>query len=337
VERNGGVSQPTPSPVLSQLPPVLACVKDDLERLEAHLQDRTGVGLPAVVALLEWVFASGGKRIRPALVFAVSRLGQADAAAVLNLAAAIETLHAATLVHDDLVDGSLVRRGMPTVNKRWGANATVLAGDWLFARAAWFAAETESVAVLKAFARTLGTLTDGELRQLFGRSGVPDRDEYDYRIYAKTASLFEAATESAGELLNESPSRIAALATFGRELGSAFQIADDILDFAGTESSLGKPVGGDLRSGQVTLPVMLHLQGHPDAAPWLNGDLEDPPDGAVDRLVAAVRADEHALNASMQAALDAKRRAVEALHVFPESEARADLARIADYAVARRR
>jgi geranylgeranyl pyrophosphate synthase len=319
---------------LDRLPAPLAPLRDDLEQLEQHLQDTSAVALPALRSLLDLVFASGGKRIRPALVFACARLGRADPEHVIHLAAAIETLHAASLVHDDLIDESLVRRGMPTLNTRWGASATVLAGDWLFARAAGFAADTESVPVVKVFARTLMTLADGELRQLFGRSGVPSADEYEYRIYAKTASLFEAATECAAELVVGDRPRVEALARFGRELGNAFQIADDILDFTGDAERLGKPVGSDLRSGQVTLPVMLHLARHPGAAAWL-AEGRDAEGGEVEALIAAVCADEDALVGAWAEAAARRDRALRALDVFPPGPARDDLASIAGYAVER--
>jgi len=329
-----GVRAAARGPALAGLPAVLSGMRPELERLESRLRDARGVEQQALRQLLDWVFASGGKRIRPALVFASARLGRADEEAVANLAAGLETLHAATLVHDDLVDSSLTRRGMPTVNTRWSAGATVLAGDWLFARAARFVAETEHVAVIKIFARTLGTLTDGELRQLFGRSGAPTLEQYEYRIYAKTASLFEAAAESAGHLMAMPPSQIEALARFGRELGVAFQLADDLLDFTGDPDLLGKPVGSDLRSGQVTLPALLHLRAHPEAAAWLRGD-DEPGAAAVTRLIDAVRADSEALAAARAAALQRRERALDALRELPASPARDELARIADYVVAR--
>jgi geranylgeranyl pyrophosphate synthase len=320
---------------LSGLPAVLAALRPELERLEARLRNAGGVEPEALQQLLDWVFASGGKRIRPALVFAIARLGGGVDEAVVNLAAGIETLHAASLVHDDLVDGSLTRRGMATVNKRWSAGATVLAGDWLFARAAAFVADTEDVAVIKIFARTLGTISDGELRQLFGRAGAPSAEQYEYRIYAKTASLFEAATESAGHLIRAGGAQIEALTQFGRELGMAFQIADDLLDFVGDPQILGKPVGSDLRSGQVTLPALLYLDQRPDAAPRLRGAVAAPSVEDIDRLVAAVRADSAVLEATRAAADQRRASALAALEAFPPSVARDELARIADYVVAR--
>ena len=162
----------------------LAGVRGDLTRLEAVLSDDSGIEYPLVAELLRYVFAGGGKRLRPALVFLVARLGHADDDAVTSLAAAVETLHTATLVHDDLVDGALLRRGLPALNVRWSPGATVLAGDWLFARAARFAADTNDIGVQHIFARTLQTITAGELRQLFGRRGVPTEGEYTARMGA---------------------------------------------------------------------------------------------------------------------------------------------------------
>ncbi len=328
-------ARPAPPPATGlRLPPVLLPVADDLTRLEACLRDGEGVEFDLLRQLLDWVFSSGGKRIRPAMVFGAARLGLADPAAVTKLAAAIETLHTATLVHDDLVDGSLIRRGLPTLNVRWSAGATVLAGDWLFARAARFAADTGHIRVMQIFARMLGTLTDGELRQMFGRQGIPTRDEYAYRIYAKTASLFEAATEATGVLLGADADTIDALAAFGRQAGMAFQIVDDILDFTSTEDRLGKPVGSDLRGGTVTLPALIYLDAHPEAAGWwANGAAPDA--ARVDGVVEAIRRDADVLAAARDAARARLAAALDALHTLPAGPARDDLERIARFAVER--
>lgn len=323
------------APMLERLPGVLTGLRPELEGVERRLRSAEGVRQAALQQLLDWVFASGGKRIRPAIVLACARLGKADPDAITNLAAGLETLHAATLVHDDLVDGALSRRGMPTLNTRWSAGGTVLAGDWLFARAARFVADTENIAVVKIFARTLGTITDGELRQLFGRSGMPTLEQYEYRIYAKTASLFEAAAESAGHLLGAPPEGIEALAQYGRETGVAFQIADDILDFTGDPAVLGKPVGSDLRSGQVTLPALLHLTERSDTVPWLAGGEAEPGPGEVEALIQAVREDRAALSAARAVAMQHRRAAITALDALPDGPARDDLARIAEYVVGR--
>ncbi len=300
----------------------------EMEALEVRLKDAGGPALEPLTGLLTLMFGSGGKRMRPALVFAACRFGDPDADAVTNLGAAVETLHAATLVHDDLVDGSSMRRGLPTVNASWSAGATVLAGDWLFARAARFAASTWNVRVMDIFARTLQTLTDGELRQLLGRRAAPSVEEYERRIYAKTAALFEASCEMGAVLAERSDEMIQDIAKFGCHLGMAFQIVDDILDFTGDAARLGKPVGNDLRTGTVTLPVLLHLARNGRA--WPSEGVDD-----VDALVAAVAADEAALQGAWRAARSRVDLATAALEGLPAGEGRELLAGIARHAVDR--
>lgn len=329
------------------VPDAIAPFAGDLERLEGYLRDRSGIGFGLLAGLLESVFGAGGKRIRPALVFAVGRLADSlgedgrrrraayPADAVMRLAAAIETLHTATLVHDDLVDGAATRRGRPTLHGQWGMGATILAGDWLFARASAFSASTGAVRVVQLFAQTLEALTDGELRQLFGRRGRPTGQEYELRIYGKTASLFETATESAAVLIGATPEQVAALSRFGRSLGMAFQIIDDILDFVADEAALGKPVGSDLRSGQMTLPTLLYLEARPQEDPW--GDGRPPETAAIERLVAAIRADEAVIARSRSAAEAHLADALACLDGFAAGPARDHLAVIARYAVARDR
>lgn len=315
------------------LPPPVMAVRAELAQLEERLRADVGSDWPFRRPLLEWVFGSGGKRLRPALVFLTARLGTSEPERVMSLAAAVETLHAATLVHDDLVDGALVRRGMPTVNARWTSGATVLAGDWLFARAARFAAATGSVEVMDVFARTLGTMTEGELRQLAGRAAIPTREEYEYRIYAKTAALFEASAEAAALLSLGSGPLVARLASFGRELGIAFQIVDDILDFSSTERELGKPVGSDLRTGTVTLPVLLHLEAHPEARTLLERGAQGAQ--SVEELVERVRHDRVALEGAAAIAGQHLAAALSHLAAVPECPARLDLERLARFAVER--
>jgi octaprenyl-diphosphate synthase len=304
-------------------------LRPELDAVERRLNDAGDLDLPPMSGLLQLMFGSGGKRIRPALAIASARLGACDPLAVASLGAAVESLHAATLVHDDLVDGSTLRRGMPTVNANWGSGATVLAGDWLFARAARFAAATGSLRVIDIFARTLQTLTDGELRQLFGRRTAPTRAEYEKRIYAKTAALFEASCEMGGVLARQGEPVIEALAGFGRQLGMAFQIVDDILDFTGTADRLGKPVGSDLANGTITLPALLHMER--TGGRW-------PQNGGADEtqaLARAVAADVEALQASQAVARAHLAAAGEILGRVPAGEARELLGGLARLAVER--
>ena len=251
---------------MTKVPTLLDLVRTDLRRVEAKMhtigESAYGPLAEAFVTLL----GSGGKRLRPALALGANGLFVDHASEkTIAVAAAVETLHTATLVHDDLIDEAMVRRGSTTLNAVWNKGATVLAGDYVFARAAGFAAETENVRVVQIFAETLRTIVEGELRQLFSaRQWRQPKEAYYPRIFAKTASLFAAATRSGAILGGASPEDEAALGDYGHHFGMAFQIVDDILDYAGQESTLGKPVGGDLRGGIVTLPFFYYLQAQPD-------------------------------------------------------------------------
>jgi geranylgeranyl pyrophosphate synthase len=273
---------------------ILDLVNVDLKQVEGKMRNiSVGAYAPLAEAFLQ-LLASGGKRLRPALALASYRLfeDQVDARTVA-LAAAVETLHNATLVHDDLIDGALLRRGNTTLNATWDKGATVLAGDYLFARAAGFAAETGNVRVVQLFADTLRIICEGELRQHFSsRQWLQPKDSYYARIFAKTASLFASATSSSAILAGATQQQDEALYAYGRNLGMAFQIVDDVLDYAGDESVLGKPVGGDLRQGIVTLPFFYYLQTQEDAskvAEQLDAALKQNGNG-MREIVAAVRA-----------------------------------------------
>jgi len=317
---------------------ILEPIAEELAKVEERLLNTADVEYAPLAEVVRYVVSSGGKRIRPALVLLVAKFYPADFEKVVYLAAAVETLHSATLVHDDMIDRSLLRRGHPTLNTFWSDGATVLAGDYIFARAAGFAAATGSVRVVQLFAQVLQTIVDGELRQLFRRTdGLPPREDYYRRIYSKTASLFALATEAAGELIGASEKEVAAFREYGYRLGMAFQIVDDVLDFIGDEEELGKPIGSDLRQGTVTLPVYYFAEAHPDH-PALQHYWTAKPDRetAVNQLVHAVResaAIEEALNEARAFVVDAQA----ALAQLPDIPARRSLHALADYVVERRR
>lgn len=325
---------------------LLDLVQHDLQRVEEKMRSIGGVGTyaPLAEAFLQ-LLSSGGKRLRPALAIAAHGLfADSPSDKVIAMAAAVETLHNATLVHDDLIDNALVRRGNTTLNAVWNKGATVLAGDYLFARAAAFAAETENVPVVQLFADTLRIIVEGELRQLFSsRQWNQPQDAYYPRIFAKTASLFAAATRSGALLAGATPSQEQALYDYGKDLGMAFQIVDDLLDYSGNEATLGKPVGGDLRQGIVTLPFFYFLQmsPHPEqiiakldqqaASQGANGGHSDP----VGEIVAQVRASD-AMHRAAAEARDFSERAKAALTIFPDSTYRHALSELSDFVVARR-
>ncbi|HET8562849.1 MAG TPA: polyprenyl synthetase family protein [Candidatus Binatia bacterium] len=166
-------------------------------------------------------------------------------------------------MHDDLIDGALLRRGMPTLNARWSPPATVLTGDFLFARAAKLAAETDYLPLMKLFSETLAIIVNGELTQMFTSRGLINRDNYYKRIYAKTASLFEMTARAAAMISFVDEGIIESMRDFGYQIGMAFQIVDDILDFNGEENAVGKPLGSDLLNGLVTLPAIYYAESNP--------------------------------------------------------------------------
>lgn len=210
------------------------------------------------------ILKSGGKRIRPRIILLIGNMLNADPERLIYLAASIEMLHTASLVHDDLIDGSLLRRGIPTLNSRWSPAATVLTGDFLFASASDMASKTQSVEIMRLIARCLMTIVDGEINQLFSNCCPTNVEDYYRRIFAKTASLFETSTHCAAILSTNLPEQVESLRRFGYELGMAFQVIDDLLDYTGDQSTVGKPVGGDLRQGLVTLPMLFYMESNPN-------------------------------------------------------------------------
>jgi geranylgeranyl pyrophosphate synthase len=306
-------------------------VQDQLRFVEQRIREQAGEEHhPDLRSALTHLLSSGGKRIRPTLGLLVGNMLGAPEEKLITLGASVELLHTATLVHDDLIDGALLRRGMPTLNARWSPAATVLTGDFLFARAAKLAAETDYLPLMKLFAETLATIVNGELTQMFSARGVIDRDNYYQRIYAKTASLFEMASLAAAMVSTEDEEMRLSMKVFGYEVGMAFQVVDDILDFTGEESAVGKPIGSDLLNGLVTLPAIYYAEAHPN-----NEDVLSLPQGGwketerVQRLVDNIRQSE-AIHKSMEEARQAVRRALQALSdapASPEREALEDLAK----------
>jgi geranylgeranyl pyrophosphate synthase len=315
---------------------MLAWVQEDLKRVEQKMREGVAARHEQLGVVLDYLLSGGGKRLRPALVLMVTRFGSPDYEKSIALAAAVEMLHTATLVHDDVVDNSLVRRGNPTLNATWSQGATVLMGDYLFARAANLAAESENVRIISIFSDTLTVICSGELEQVFGRVGrAPTLDEYQRRIYAKTASLFAAGAETGAILGGLPESQVQALRDYGRYLGMAFQIIDDVLDFTGDQASLGKPVANDLRHGIITLPVILFLENRPDH-PTIGRILAY--DTLEDSEIVAV-VDEIRASGAVDAAVDEARQftaaARAALSPLPDSQSRQTLLDLAQFVVER--
>jgi len=238
-------------------------IKSSIIEVEELMRSQSKDRHPELVIALNHLIAAGGKRIRPALVLLTGKMLGAEQEKLITLAAAVEMLHTATLVHDDLIDGSLLRRGNPTLNSHWSPAATVLTGDFIFARAAKLAASTDCLPLMKLFAETLAVIVNGELTQLFSSRGIASREDYDKRIYAKTASLFEMSSRAAAMISPVEEAVVENMLKFGRNIGMAFQIVDDILDFTGDQEAVGKPVGSDLLQGLITLPTLYFIEKYP--------------------------------------------------------------------------
>ena len=311
-------------------------VQEKVKLVEERMRAQAMESHPDLRAALEHLLTSGGKRVRPTVVLLVGNMLGGPDEKLVTLGAAVEMLHTATLVHDDLIDGSLLRRGTPTLNARWSPAATVLTGDFLFARAAKLAAEADHLPLMKLFAETLATIVNGELTQLFTSRGLINRQNYYQRIYAKTASLFEMSARSAAMVSPVGEETIEAMRIFGYETGMAFQIVDDILDFTGDQTAVGKPLGSDLLQGLVTLPAIFYAEANPDdpdvillsEGGWGNQD-------RMERLVNSIRRSE-AIRKSMLEAEGFIKRALEKLLLLHAGIERTALEDLAKYIIDRR-
>ncbi len=311
-------------------------VQRDLELVDEAIRQVSRVDYPLLESFLTHILSTRGKRVRPALVLLSASFHNYCLQFLVPLAAAIELLHTATLVHDDLIDNSSVRRGTPTLNALTSHSATVLVGDYLFATAAALCTETQNVRVMKVFGQTLMTICDGELRQIFSAGQWrQSRDEYYQKIERKTASLLRTAAETGAILSGAPEEHIQALRQYGYYLGMAFQVVDDVLDFIGDESTMGKPVGSDLRQGMITLPTIRLLEQDPDH-PAIRRifDDGDSSDRAVHEAVDVV-----VRSSGIAFALDEARRfariAVDHLATLPACQSRVALESLAEYVVSR--
>ena len=314
----------------------LSPVQEQLKLVEARLHAQAGDRHPDLRAALEQILSAGGKRIRPTLGLLVGNMLGAPEDKLVTLGAAVELLHTATLVHDDLIDGSLLRRGMPTLNARWSPAATVLTGDFLFARAAKLAAETDHLPLMNAFAETLATIVNGELNQMFSSRGMINRENYFQRIYAKTASLFEMTAAAAAMVSPAGEASVRIMRKLGYETGIAFQIVDDVLDFTGEQTAMGKPIGSDLLNGLVTLPAIYFAEAHPD-----DEDVRSLAEGGwanqerMTRLVESIRRTD-AVQKAMVEANQHVERALQTLEGFDRSLEREALENLAKFIVDRK-
>jgi octaprenyl-diphosphate synthase len=311
----------------------------DMAGVDALITARMQSEVPVIPALAEHLIAAGGKRLRPLLTVAAARLAGSDNAACLKLAAAVEFIHTATLLHDDVVDGSQLRRGKVAAHLIWGAAQSVLVGDFLFARAFELMVETGSMRALEILARASRVIAEGEVLQLT-RSHDLNLSQALYLeiIAAKTAELFAAASEAGGVSAGVSPAQSAALRAYGMNLGLAFQLADDALDYGGTTEALGKNAGDDFREGKATLPLLLAIarSGPREAEFWERAIGRREQTEADFRRARELIVGTGALEATLDLAAEYADKAKAALAGFLANDWRSSLESLADFAVSRR-
>jgi len=318
-----------------ELSDIYTPIREDLEKVRESLRSISRVSFTWLSEQLTYVVRGGGKGIRPALTLLAGKFYDYNLTYLLPMAASVELMHTATLVHDDAIDKSVVRRSQPTINKLWGDEDAILLGDYLFAKAGEFVSDTQSPRVIKLFSQTLATISSGEINQLLAAFKTNQtRQDYFQRISGKTASLFCLATE-AGAILSRAPEKsVEQLKEYGHNLGIAFQIVDDILDFTGTEEKLGKPVGSDLTQGTLTLPAMLILERLPGDNPVRRALQHRGNEKYVKEAIRLIK-NSPIVDECYQIAAEYCTRACDSLKDLPQNDARHSLINLADYILRR--
>jgi heptaprenyl diphosphate synthase component 2 len=305
---------------------IFGLVRPELEEVDAQLALTAQAEHPLLGPMLSMVLPGAGKRLRPTLALLACKLGQADPTAAIHMAVGVELLHTASLVHDDVVDSSELRRGEATLSIKIGNALAVLVGDYLFAQSANRCVATENQPVISLFAQTLANMCQGQIEEA-SRGNNPHlkltRDDYYQTIWGKTASLFVLACEGGALLAGLAPAEVEAVRTFGKQLGLAFQLVDDILDFAGDEHELGKPVGSDLRQGTITLPVV-YLREELRDGHFARLFAESPPEEIVAEVLASGALDRCRIEAA--GLVSEAQLALRALPATPARQALSDLA-----------
>jgi octaprenyl-diphosphate synthase len=315
---------------------VKALVEDDLRQVDAVIRNRLASDVVLVNQIAEYIVGSGGKRLRPLLVVVVARACGYRGALHSDAAALIEFIHTATLLHDDVVDGSKLRRGRDTANEVWGNEASVLVGDYVYSRSFEMMVALESMRIMAVMASATNKIAEGEVLQLLNAND-PDTTEERYFevIYRKTAKLFEAGAQIAALLAGASPAVEAAMADYGRHLGTAFQLVDDVLDYQSNSEELGKNLGDDLAEGKPTLPLIYALRtGSEDQRALIRRSIEEGSIEELGRITAAIESTGGLAYTARLARREAAL-AIEAIAVLPDSAYKQALRELADFAVER--
>lgn len=311
-------------------------VEQDFSAVNQTVIDELHSHVNLVENIGQYIIEGGGKRLRPLVVLLSASTCGYQAKQHIRLAAIIEFIHTATLLHDDVVDMSAARRGRETANNKWGNSPSVLVGDFLYSRAFQLLVELGNMDIMRVLSNTTNMIAEGEVQQLVN-AGDPEVSEENYLtvIHKKTAILFEAATQSGAILANAKPEEIQAMADYGKHLGMAFQLQDDVLDYVGDATTLGKNIGDDLAEGKPTLPLIYAMrEGLSTDADIVRQAILQKDVSAIDQVIDVVRKT-GGLTYTEQLAKRQVSLAINALQIFEESEYRQALMDLAQFAITR--
>jgi octaprenyl-diphosphate synthase len=298
----------------------LFIVEADMRQVDQVITQRLDSGVPLVGSVSQYIIAAGGKRLRPALLLLCCGALGYQGTQRFNMAAVVEFIHTATLLHDDVVDDSELRRGRPTANAKFGNPASVLVGDFLYSRAFQMMVDAQSMRIMQVLADATNVIAEGEVLQLMNmHNAALDEAGYLQVIRSKTAKLFEASARVGAILAGAPPQLEAACADYGQALGTAFQVIDDVLDYTGDVEVMGKNLGDDLREGKATLPLIAAMQrGTPQERADIQKAIETGDVSMLDGVIAIVKKT-GALEVARSAALQEAQRAIAAAKLLPES------------------
>lgn len=322
--------------IMDDLAVILQPATKDMKAVDTHIHERLKSRIPAISELAAHIISSGGKRLRPTMVILAAKASGYTGDDHIKLAVIIEFVHTATLLHDDVVDESLKRRGEPTANSIWGNNLSVLVGDFLYSRAFEMMVEVGHMRVMELLARATNVIAEGEVQQSLNR-GNPDIPETEYIevITHKTARLFSAAAELGAVAAQLDDEKREAISSYGLHLGIAYQLLDDLLDYRGEAALIGKNLGDDLAEGQPTLPLIRSLEtANQDQRQLLRQAITDPGSVGLATVIEIIESGD-AITYTARRAQEHADLAKQALAKFPETDAKTSMLKLADFAVSR--
>jgi len=321
---------------MTDISAVQTLMADEMANVNELIHRRLKSRVALIDQLSHYIINSGGKRLRPLLVLLSARALGHSGQDHIQLAAIVEFIHTATLLHDDVVDGSEMRRGQETANHVWGNEASVLVGDFLYSRAFELMVELKNERIMEIMAHATNTIAEGEVLQLINSHEADTTEEtYIEVIQFKTAKLFEAATQLGAIVSSDGASHEAAIAKYGMHIGTAFQLTDDVLDYSALPEETGKNIGDDLAEGKPTLPLIHAMRtGTPEQATVIRKAIESGGLDTIDEVFAAIEST-GALAYTARAAMDESQRAIEALKDIPDSPYREAMVSLAQFASTR--